>query len=258
MTIQLRILQESLPYPLESNLKELRLPSMLRNYEKILSQNQGPDEYLLELTMLELEERTTRKQINRIREAKFPIVKTFDNFDFSAIDPEASRQIKGLMSGDYINAGLNVIFIGGSGTGKTHVATSLAYEACKAGKKVRFITICSLANKLIEAGEGSGLERVMEKFARYELLIIDEVGYTPLSKQGAELLFQLFSGRHEKASMIFTTNLPFQEWTQVFGEANLTVALLDRVTHKAPVIKMIGESYRFKESLKKHKTIAKG
>lgn len=243
---------------LESNLKELRLPAMFRNFEKVLSQNQSPEEYLLELTMLELEERLTRRQINRIREAKFPIIKTFDTFDFSAIDPEASRQVKGLMSGDYINTGLNVILIGGSGTGKTHVATSLAYEACKVGKRVRFITICSLVNKLIEAREGTKLERLMEKLSRYELLVIDEVGYTPLSKEGAELVFQLFSGRHEKASMIFTTNLPFQEWTQVFGEANLTVALLDRVTHKAPVIKMIGESYRFKESLKKHKAIAKG
>lgn len=242
---------------LESNLKELHLSSMLKNYEKIFTQNQNPEELLLELTMLELEDKTSRKQINRIREAKFPIVKTFDTFDFSIIDPEASRQIKQLISGDYINQNLNLIFIGGSGTGKTHVATSLAYEACKAGKRVRFTTICSLVNELIESRQGIDLKRVLEKFSRYELLVIDEVGYIPLSKEGAELIFQLFSMRHEKASMIFTSNLPFQEWTQVFGEANLTVALLDRVTHKAPVITMLGESYRFKESLKKHKVIAK-
>src|SRR5690606_33735166 len=113
---------------LESNLKELNLSSMLRNYEKILTQNQSPEELLLELTMVELEERTTRRQINRIREAKFPIIKTFDTFDFSIIDPDASRQIKQLMAGDYIKQGLNLIFIGSSGTGKTHIATSLAYE----------------------------------------------------------------------------------------------------------------------------------
>ena len=242
---------------LESNLKELHLSSMLRNYEKILTQNQSPEELLLELTMLELEDKTTRRQIHRIREAKFPIIKTFDTFDFNVIDPEASRQIKQLMSGEYIKQGQNIIFIGGSGTGKTHIATSLAYEACKAGKRVRFTTICSLVNELIEARQGAELKRVLEKFSRYELLVIDEVGYIPLSKEGAELIFQLFSMRHEKASMIFTSNLPFQEWTQVFGEANLTVALLDRVTHKAPVITMIGESYRFKESLKKHKVLAK-
>ena len=243
---------------LESNFKELHLSAMLKNYEKILSQNNPPEELLLELTMLELEEKTSRRQISRIREAKFPIIKTFDSFDFSVIDPEASRQIKQLMSGDYINQGLNLIFIGGSGTGKTHIATSLAYEACKAGKKVKFTTICSLVNELVEANQGLELKRLLEKFSRYELLVIDEIGYIPLSKEGAELIFQLFSMRHEKASMIFTTNLPFQEWTQFFGEANLTVAFLDRVTHKAPVIKMIGESYRFKESLKKHKALTKG
>lgn len=242
---------------LESNLRELRLSSMLKNYEKILSQNKSAEELLVELTMLELEDKVTRKQLSRIKEAKFPLVKTFDTFDFSVIDPEVSRQVKKLISGEYLEQKLNLILIGGSGTGKTHVATALAYEACKAGKRVRFTTICSLMNELIEAKSGLELKRTLDKLARYELLVVDEVGYVPLSKEGAELMFQLFSLRHEKSSMIFTTNLPFQEWTQVFGEANLTTALLDRVTHKAPVIKMLGESYRFKESLKKHKSLVK-
>src|SRR5690606_9698828 len=128
-----------------------------------------------------LEERFSKRQIRRIKEAKFPIIKTFDNFDFSVIDTEAARKIKELITGGYITDGRNVIFIGGSGTGKTHVATSLAYEACKEGKRVIFTTICKLMNELVEASKGKELQRLLEKYSRYELLVIDEVGYVPLS-----------------------------------------------------------------------------
>lgn len=236
----------------ENNLKELKLSAMLRNYEQLLREVKVPEEFLLELTMLEIEGRVTRRQAQRIKESKFPLIKTLDSFDFSAINPVAAQEIKSLCSGTYLLEYRNVLFLGGSGTGKTHAACGLAYEACKSGKRVRFTTICSLMNELVEARKGLELQRILERFARYDLLVVDEVGYVPLSKEGSDLIFQLFSMRHEKASIIFTTNLPFQEWTQVFGEANLTVALLDRVTHRAHIIEMNGESYRFKETIKNH------
>ncbi len=142
-------------------------------------------------------------------------------------------------------------FLGRSGTGKTHLATALGMEACRQGVRTRFVTGCGLANELIEARDEKVLGRAMKRYAGYGLLIIDELGYVPFSKEGAELIFQVFAERNERKSVIITTNLGFGDWTQVFGDANLTAALLDRVTHKAHVINCNWESYRLRDTLSK-------
>jgi DNA replication protein DnaC len=188
-----------------------------------------------------------------MREAKFPLLKTFETFDFDATPDLDRRFIHELASGEYINEYRNIIFLGKSGTGKTHLATALGVEACKQGMRTRFVTCCGLANELIEARHERDLSRVIQRYARYGLLVLDELGYVPLSKEGADLLFQVFAERHEKGSVIVTTNLGFADWTQIFGEANLTAALLDRLTHRAHILNCTWESYRLKDTLKQTK-----
>jgi DNA replication protein DnaC len=161
--------------------------------------------------------------------------------------------VKELETGEYIKSYRNVIFVGKSGTGKTHLATGLGVEACKQGVCTRFVTGCGLANELIEAQSERTLSRVIQRYARCGLLILDELGYVPFSKEGAELLFQVLAQRHERGSVIITTNLGFADWTRVFGDPTLTGALLDRLTHKAHIINCTWESYRLRQTLKAKK-----
>jgi DNA replication protein DnaC len=170
-------------------------------------------------------------------------------FDYHAALGLDRRLLHQLASGDYISQQRNVIFLGKSGTGKTHLATGLGVEACRQGITTRFATGCGLANELMEARQGHILSRLIQRYARYGLLILDELGYVPFSKEGAELLFQILAERHERRSVIITSNLGFADWTQVFGEPTLTAALLDRLTHKAHIVTCDWESYRLKESL---------
>ena len=151
--------------------------------------------------------------------------------------------------GEFIKERRNVIFLGSSGTGKTHMATALGLEACKNNFRTRFVTCYGLVNELIEAREERELQRLLQRYSRYDLLILDELGYIPFSREGAELLFQVLAERHEKGSVMITTNLGFADWTQVFGEQAMTAALLDRLTHKARIINCIWQSYRLKQSL---------
>lgn len=158
--------------------------------------------------------------------------------------------LRELESGDYLSGHRNIIFIGKSGTGKTHLATGLGVAACRQGVSTRFVTGCGLTNELIEARQEKSLSRIIQRYSRQGLLVLDELGYVPFSKEGAELLFQILAERHERGSVIITSNLGFADWTQVFGEPTLTAALLDRLTHKAYIINCNWESYRFRESLK--------
>jgi len=151
----------------------------------------------------------------------------------------------------YIKEHRNIIFLGKSGTGKTHMATALGIEACKNDFRTRFITCYGLANELIEAREDRELQRLLKRYSRYDLLILDELGYVPFSKEGAELIFQVLAERHERGSLIITTNLGFADWTKIFGDPIMTAALLDRLTHRAHIINCTWESYRLKETLKK-------
>ena len=242
---------------LAQNLKALKLSSMVSNLDSHLRQarenSMDYDEFLLGLTEIELQVRSDNRFKRRMREAKFPLLKTFETFDFDATPDLDRRFIHELATGEYIRELRNIIFLGKSGTGKTHLATSLAVEACKQGMRTRFVTCCGLANELIEARHERELSRVIQRYARYGLLVLDELGYVPLSKEGADLLFQVFAERHEKGSVIVTTNLGFADWTQIFGDANLTAALLDRLTHRAHILNCTWESYRLKDTLKQTK-----
>lgn len=239
------------------NLKNLKLVNSARHLEKKVQQaeERGASyaEFLLDLTDLELQIRQENREKRRLREAKFPLMKLLESFDFEEAPTLDRRLIGELAQGDYISQQRNVIFLGKSGTGKTHLATALGIEACRKSKRVRFTTAYNLANELIEAREDRSLTRLIGKYARYELLIVDELGYVPFSREGAELLFQVFAERHERGAVIITTNLGFGSWTEVFGDPNMTAALLDRLTHKAHIIECSWESYRLKQTLKEGK-----
>ena len=238
----------------QHNLKALNLTNMARHIEQHLRQarDEGIDysQFLLELTELELRIRTEHREKRRLKEAKFPLLKPLESFEFEAAHGLDRRLVRELMTGDYLTDQRNIILLGKSGTGKTHLATALGIEACRQSKRVRFVTGYALANELIEARTEKDLSRLLGKYARLDLLILDELGYVPFSKEGAELLFQILAERHERGSVIITTNLGFADWTQIFGDPNMTAALLDRLTHRAHIIECTWDSYRLKQSLK--------
>jgi len=209
--------------------------------------------YLEALLQAELEEREQRLIERRIREARLPRMKTLEDFDFVRNGKVSAQQIHELARGDYIARAEPVIFIGDSGTGKTHLLTGLAIAACRQKRRVRFATAAGLINEMVEAKHQLQLGRVLARWARYDLIAVDEVGYIPLAEIGAEFLFQVIAERAEKAAVIVTTNLPFSEWTQVIPNARLCKALLDRITDRANIIETGTESYRFRRTLEKRK-----
>jgi DNA replication protein DnaC len=237
---------------LEHHLKELKLPTFLREYDKLASRcaAEGVDhpDYLLRLSELELIDRHHRMVDRRIKAARFPATKSLDTFDFLAIPSLNKALVLELARCEYIDRKDNVIALGNSGTGKTHVALGLGLAACQSGMSVGFTTAAALVHELIEARDEKRLLNLQRKLARLKLLIIDELGFVPLSKTGAELLFEIFSQRYERGSTLVTTNLPFDEWTDVFGSERLTGALLDRLTHHVHILEMNGDSYRLKQS----------
>jgi len=240
---------------LNDNLKSLKLSTMIRNLQSHLRQAKQEkldyDEFLLNLTEAEVQVRKENGRKRRLREAKFPLLKPLETFNFEAAPDLDARLIKELSSCEYVKKNRNIIFMGKSGTGKTHLATGLGMEACKQGVRTRFVTGCGLANELIEARDEKLLGRTVKRYAGYGLLIVDELGYVPFSKEGAQLIFQILAERHERKSVMITTNMGFGDWTQIFGDPSMTAALLDRITHKAHVINCSWESYRLKETLKK-------
>ena len=239
---------------LNENLKSLKLSTIIRNLASHLRQARQDklsyDEFLLNLTEAEVQVRKENGRKRRLREAKFPLIKPLETFNFDAAADLDARLIKELSGCEYIEKTRNVIFMGKSGTGKTHLATGLGMEACKQGIRTRFVTGCGLANELIEARDEKLLGRVVKRYGGYGLLIIDELGYVPFSKEGAQLIFQILAERHERKPVMITTNMGFGDWTQIFGDPSMTAALLDRITHKAYVINCTWESYRLKETLK--------
>jgi len=239
---------------LKANLKALKLSTMARNLEASFRQARESginyEEFLLDLTTSELHSRAESRLDRRIREAKFPLLKSTETFDLSAVPELDIRLFRDLTGSGYITERRNVLFLGRSGTGKTHMATAIGLEACRNNFRTRFITCYGLVNELIEARQERTLQRLLQRYSRYDLLILDELGYIPFSKEGSELLFQVLAERHEKGSVIITTNLGFADWTQVFGDPVMTAALLDRLTHKAHIINCTWESYRLKQSLK--------
>jgi DNA replication protein DnaC len=237
---------------LAHHLRQLKLPTFLREYEKVAAEaaREGLDHirFLLRLAELELIDRERRMVERRIRAARFPVVKSFDTFEFTAIPSLNKPLVLELARCQYIVARENIIALGNSGTGKTHVCLALGLAACQHGFSVAFVTAASLVHQLMEARDERRLLKVQAQLATVKLLIIDELGYVPLSQTGAELLFEVFSQRHERSSTIVTSNLPFEEWTSIFQSPRLTGALLDRLTHHVHILEMNGDSYRLKQS----------
>ena len=243
---------------LKENLKALKLSHMQAHLETLLRQGkengESYEEFLLSLTEVELQMRAENRLRRMIREARFPLLKTLEMFDFQAAPDLDKRLLRELEGGEYIDEKRNVIFLGKSGTGKTHLATGLGVSACRQGIGARFTTGCALVNELIEAQSGKALGRLIQRYARFGVLILDELGYVPFSREGADLLFQVLAERNERGSVIITTNLGFADWTQIFGDPTLTAALLDRLTHRAHIINCTWESFRLKETMKARKS----
>jgi DNA replication protein DnaC len=237
---------------LDHHLKKLKLPTFLAEYAKLARQcaaeNADHIGYLKRLTELELIDRERRMIERRIKAAKFPATKSLDSFDFKAIPSLNKALVMELARSEFIERRENIIALGPSGTGKTHIALGLGLAACQKGMKVRFTTAAALVHELMEAADEKRLLRFQKLLAGQHLLIIDELGFVPLSKTGAELLFEVFSQRYERGSTLVTSNLPFDEWTDTFGTERLTGALLDRLTHHVHILEMNGESYRLAES----------
>ncbi len=242
---------------LEHYLKQLKLPSVLREYEKMAAvcQQQRADyqTYLLRLAELETADRERRAAERRVKAARFPVIKTLDTFDFSAQPSINQELVRQLLRGEYLDSRENVLFIGNSGTGKTHLATALAFAACQQGRKVRFFTATALVTQLLERRQDRELERLQKQLDRLELIVLDELGYVPFAKAGAELLFDVVGRAYERTSLMLTTNLPFEEWTEIMGSERLTGALLDRLTHRVHIIEANGPSYRLGEAKRRLK-----
>ena len=243
---------------LAHHLKTLKLPTFLREYDKLARQcaTEGADHvrYLVRLTELELIDRERRMVERRTGQARFPAVKSLDSFDFKAIASLNKMLVLELARCGYVERRENIIALGNSGTGKTHIALGLGLAACQKGLSVGFLTAAALVHELMEARDEKRLLRLQKQLAKYHLPIIDELGFVPLSKTAAELLFEVFSQRYERGSILVTSNLPFDEWTEIFGSERLTGALLDRLTHHVHILEMNGESYRLNQSQKRRKS----
>jgi DNA replication protein DnaC len=233
--------------------KQLRLPTVAAQFEALAVDAQKNRHshitYLTALLTTEVEERERKVIDRRVREARLPRFKTLEEFDFGQAPQLSVGQIRELAEGGYLLRHEPVILLGDCGTGKTHVATGLAVAACRQKKRVRFITAAGLVNELVEAQHHSQLGRALGRWARYDLIVLDELGYVPFAELGAELLFQVVAERAERATIIITTNLPFSEWPTVLPNARLCKALLDRLTDRAHIIETGTESYRFRRTL---------
>lgn len=235
--------------------KQLRLPTVGGQFDRLAEQavkaKQSYVSYLEALLEAEVEERNRKAMALRIQEARFPVVKTLEEFDFQCAAHLPATLLRNLSEGGYLARKEPIIFLGDAGTGKTHLATGLAVAACRQRKRVRFATAAEMVTELMEAQNHAELTRVRNRWTRYDLIVIDELGYVVMPDTAAELLFQVIAGRAERAAVIVTTNLPFSEWTTKFPNARLCKAMLDRLTDQAHIIETGKESYRFLRTMKK-------
>ena len=240
---------------LEHHLKQLKLPTMLREYAMVAREcaqsNANYDQFLEALCDRELQSRESKAIERRLKQARFPLPKELADFDFTAAPKLNKAKILELAKGDFTSSNTNAIFIGPPGVGKTHLAIALGRELCRRGQRTRFFTASELVNIYTEARDSRTTQRLESSLRRLDVMIIDELGYLPLDQRGAEHLFAFFSLCYEQCSLIVTTNLPFAEWPKTFAnDARLTAALIDRLTHRVVIQEMPGDSYRLRSSLK--------
>jgi DNA replication protein DnaC len=242
------------PNPLlETYLRQLRLPTFIKNYQVFAADaarnNLDHTRYLQALVEQEIHNRDQNRIERRIKAARFPVLKELADFDFSALPNLNKALILDMARGEYINNRSTLILIGNPGLGKTHLAISLAMAACRQGHKVRFWTAANLVNELIAAQDEHRFHKLIASAQKLNLVVIDELGFIPFTANGAHALFTFCSEIYERVSLILTTNLHFSDWSQLFGDERLTAALLDRLTHHATIIELVGESFRFRQRM---------
>ena len=242
---------------LKHHLKALKLPTVAAECEKVATRAAAANVdhlgFLLQVVEAELIERERKAAERRLKAARLPAAKTLAEFDFAARPSVNKPLVLDLARGDYLGRRENVLLVGPSGTGKTHLATGLAMAACAQGKRVRFWRVTELITTLREADQDRHLLRLRQQLAKLDLLVLDEFGYVPASKAGAELLFDVIGTAYERTSVILTTNLPFENWTEVLGSERLTGAALDRLTHRCHIVETTGESYRLQDAKRRRR-----
>jgi DNA replication protein DnaC len=238
---------------LESYLHQLRLPTFVNNYRSFAADaaqnNLDYPRYLMALTEQEVKKREQNRLQKRIKAARFPVMKELADFDFSALPTLNKTLVLDMTRGEYLHKRESIVLIGNPGLGKTHLAIALALAACRQGHKVRFWTAAGLVNELLQAQDEHRLHRMIASALKLDLVVLDELGFIPFSATGSQALFTFCSELYERLSLLVTTNLKFADWVQVFGDERLTAALLDRLTHHAHMLELVGESFRFRQRM---------
>jgi DNA replication protein DnaC len=232
--------------------RELHLPTVrdeaARLAEIAVREHQTHLGFLAEVLTAEVDDRNDRRRARRINEAKFPRVKRLAEFNTDAVPSITAAQLATLASGAWIDTAQPLVLLGDSGTGKTHLLIGLGLAACEQGRRVRYVTTAQLVNELVEAADHRQLSRVVGRYARLDLLLLDELGYVQIDTRGAELLFQIITEREERASIGIGTNLPFSEWGTVVADPRLVAAIVDRITFNAHILETGTHSYRLRTS----------
>lgn len=241
-----------MPEQIEQYMRTLKLGGMAREWRSV--EFQSKEQYIRELLELELREREANRINRMVKTAGFQVIKTLDDFVWNQGIELPVGLTREYMEGlQFLKPRENLIFLGSVGTGKTHLATAIALAACQAGRRVRFFTAASLANLLLERNNKGTLNSFLENLKRVELIVVDEIGFVPLHKESAELLFQVISDCYERRSLIITSNLEFSQWNTVFGDNRLTAALIDRLIHHSHIVIFSGESYRLTQSMNRQR-----